>query len=327
VRAGKLTLSEQYVQKAIDLSMQIDSLTMADTYERSGGYYSDRGRYTTAYELLEKDATLFDQLDLKASYADCLTRIGIVLENQALYDRSLSYYFKADTVYESIQDTVGKGYLLNNIAVSFAKQKKYARAIEFYQKAVELYRSMGDSLYMVNTYANLAITYKNVGDYDKASMYLSNALKYYTKHKEPYSLASIFHNYGELYAVQKIYGRAIEYYTKSQVYATEVDAGVIIAYNHEALSRAYLAIGNTEKSLYHGRKGLALAEKLNILDVQRDTQQLIAESYQKTGDYRRALEAHLRYTAIKDSLQRDEQTRYVDQLHTQFEVIQKDAEI
>lgn len=327
LKIGKVDLSEQYIVKALEQATSVDSLTVADAKERAGGYYIDRAQYAKALDYVEQALQLYQVQGNKAAQADCLLRIGAIFDDQGLYDKSLSYYFQADSIYQATQDTVGLGYLLNDVAITYAKQKDFSNAILYYKKALAIYRQMGDSVLVINTKINLGITYKNLGQYELAASLFDDALEFYKANWEPYALATIFHNYGELMSIQKKSKAALDYYQRSQAYAKEIDAHEVVVLNYCALGRLYYETGELEKSEQSCEASLSLARKSAMLETQRDVYKILADVYTKRKNYKSALEAHVNFAALNDSLLAEARTKQINRLQTQFAVNQKDAEI
>ena len=85
---------------------------------------------------LIKALTIFKDLKKQNKIYNCYNSLGILLKNNAQYDKSEEYYKKAFSIATALNSTEKQLRVLSNIAINYKEQKKYQNAITTFNKVL-----------------------------------------------------------------------------------------------------------------------------------------------------------------------------------------------
>ena len=168
--------------------------------------YEGKGRVFLALEKLEESKQSFrEAINLNPESWQSHTYIGIIHDQQGMYDAAISAYHKAVAINP-------RSYIsFNNLGISYYLKGDYEQSIKALRTALKirpekrkLYNNLGLSLYKMNEYEEAFVAFENCGD-----------------------KASAYNNMGYLYMSEKKYKQALdafeeaiklrpEYYTKAE---------------------------------------------------------------------------------------------------------------
>jgi len=88
-----------------------------------------------------------------------------------------------------------------------------------------------------------------------------------------------------------------------------------------------LAMGAHEQAILHLQTCVRLSTKLEMESYTRDAQQLLADAYEATGDFRNSLVAYKAYKSLDGKIYNEERTNRFSELQTIYETEKKAHEI
>jgi len=282
-------------QQAEQLSNVIDfkrgvglaNMTIGLNYKYKAEYKKALPYLFTARTILEEEHALFD-------LADCLKYIGILYQDQHMYDTALSYYRQAIDIF---QKTGSKAMIARvegnicNLYESQANEKNDNTLLDsslFYgQRALQRFLEMQDRPFIATALGNIGIVYKSKKMYDSALACNQRALMMFEVLTDKVGTAIVNGNIGEIY-----YSRALD---SGNAYYTSLGA----AYDTVQASDLKLAIEYCDKAI---SQAYAINQVENLLFVRP----ILANAYALSGDHKTAFETLLSHIATKDSAAKNE---------------------
>ncbi len=148
--------------------------------------YEGKGRVFLAFKKLEESKQSFrEAINLNPETWQSHTYIGIINDQQGMYDAAISEYHKAIAINP-------ESYIsFNNLGISYYLKGDYNQSIKALRTALKirpekqsLYNNLGISLYKMNEYEEAFVAFENCGD--KASAYNNMGYLYMSekKHKQ-----------------------------------------------------------------------------------------------------------------------------------------------
>lgn len=233
-------------------------------------------------------------------------------------------------------------------------------------EAVRQYEAMNEFGKAGIEYAELGYQYKRI-NLDKAFEYMRNGILWLQEARDSSGLANVYNNFGVLFEMKQSIDSALYYYEASLAYKESLNDSLGIPYSLENIAliqvmnkQFKLAENNLQKALdyrlkLNDKQGL-LGNYINLAELYMNknnynvsiaylNQALTMESeigqpyaaqycyekltevYRRIGDYKRALDSHIRFTAIKDSLSNERNIKNVETLTIQYETEKKEKEI
>jgi len=277
----------KYYQKAIPLFQQINDTTrMTTCYSYIGIANFHMSRSKEAI------ASYLEGLKLSKNdpdySAELLANIGLVHDEMDNFDQAIHYFREALTINQSLHDTGSMAIDYDYLGASYARLKMPDSAVVNYHKALTLFKKIGkDDRYAVSL-SNIASVFPNYPDS------LNKAIDYF-------NLAwSKFQELGWLY------------------YEADVKQGI---------ANILVKQGKYDEAISCYNKSIQLAKKYNReLLVWKQGYLGLAETYQKMGDYKRALDNHILYSQYTDSVALKSKFEMIANLEKQYETEKKENE-
>lgn len=256
--------------------------------------------------------------------------------------------------------------LLNNTAFITQKKGNIVYAIELYERCIEAQRLSGDSITIGSSYLNLGRLYSEAGEdqlaltnfglarkrfplddligqahcqngighiffvqrnYESALNCYFSALTMFEKagHEEGKTRTNI--NIGQVYFEQKQLKLADDVFRSSLLSAMQTEDVQSQAESYYYLGEIALRKEMPDSALYFGEKSLALSRSIGYPRNLRDASSLLFRIYQQKGDAQKALEMHILYSEMNDSLNNVEKNNAVIKEKLRAEYERKTAEV
>ncbi|MGF1637971.1 MAG: tetratricopeptide repeat protein [Cyclobacteriaceae bacterium] len=322
VEAEKILLKNIEIQKAQD-----DSLLLADALLSAGVFYSNRTEFTKAKEYLEHALDIYSANDDQKGIAESNNYLGILFDQQGFYSRALESYYSSLEIYYTLNDSVEIGNQYNNIAIVYNRQGDGKTSLEYFQKSMAIKEQYQDSVNMAITAANLGLIHKKLGNLSEAEKRYIWSLNVFEANNSYPFIAIGYHNLGELKLAQEKYDSAMTCFQRSQELASKIDLKNAQIGNQIGMAKIHLQNKDYTKSLKIASESLMLAKEFELLDEQKDLNQLISKIYEALGEHQQALIYYRNYALIKDSIINETGIRLANRLRATYELEQKDFEI
>lgn len=330
---------------------------VADSLLNIGKVEVEKGDYKKAYYFIEKSIAIFDELQDNKSIGNCYYQIAIIDYYNGEYDKALgsfenskSYYYKANFIEGVASATNNKGaiyYYLGNLSKALDNYKKAIQIHEDLKNEVQvagITQNIGNIYIQLNDFANAKkyfkiaeyIYKKNANDkalslvlsaignvylkerkYELALENLETALKLATDHNEKQTQAEVFFNLGKLYEAKKNFPKSVNYYNQSLDKAKEIKSNLKESSSLIALGSIQLKLNKKTQAIKNCKRGLKLAEKLNIISIQEEGCKCLYEIYKSINQASKALFYIEQMHLLKDSLNLKQTTDQI--LNMEFE--------
>jgi two-component sensor histidine kinase len=250
------------------------------------------------------------------------------------YKSAQFHLLKAVEIYESINDLEGRAKGYESLGFLYKAMKDYKRSIEYGEKGVAILKDLGvpDSVRMGINWFGLVESYIELQQLDKAL----EAANYSIEFIEPYSEENVFaflraYSFrGEAYKAQEKYESAL----KDFRYAWEFGKAHV---SHDSIVGGYQK-GIAEVLRLQNKCEEAIPYYENFLETmkQRDASQRLsvltvyaelADCYEETGSYQKALVQQKVVANMKDSLANNRYENLESELIQKYESNKKDEQI
>ncbi|GAG60940.1 unnamed protein product, partial [marine sediment metagenome] len=138
-------------------------------------------------------------------------------------------------------------------------------------------------------------------------------------------MASSLTNIGAIYNEDGEYALAIEYLLKSLEIKEVIDDKVGISDSYTAIAGSYFGLKEVKKAIDYGLKGLQMAQDIGSLDEEKSARYQLAYIFEESGDTDNALKHFKAYTAVKDSMRNEKNTREITERDMQYEFDKQQA--
>ena len=281
--------------------------------------------YNTARNLLIRHLS---SMRVKRTVASLNNNLGVIHYMNGDLEGALRYFMEAVKFYEENDPLNGnRGFGYGNISTTYAELKKLDNAVVYSKKAIEFAEKSNSKNLLMSasiSHGNILLKLKR---YDESMPYLQQAKTIAGELKNNYNLYLYYSNIGEYNFNVKDYRNALKNFEMALGFARIMDSP------HE-ISATLIFIGTNQIFLRNypaARKNLEQAEKLIRENRLKDQEQYVYESFadlfEKTGDYKRAIQYKNRFVELKDSMYAADNIKRIEFLDAQYQAEKKEKEI
>ena len=311
-----------YAQRASDLLTTPDSLKTIAIDQMARYYFFKSNLDSALYFFLEAQSTA-DQIDnsfLKASFGNSIASVYI---RQSKYEDALKTLVESADYFEATNDESNASKCYSNMSAAHAALGNYEQAIKYSQEALDIFRKNGLDQYVLITLPNLATQHLESGDTTKATEIFLQAEELALEKENKRSLALTYNNLGDLYLTNQQFKKAQEYIEKSIAAKEELKLLKGIDNNYHNLGYVYAQQGLHVQAIDHYNRAVNFADPSNKVAIYDK----MNKSYQEIGQIRKALTYANLSIALKDSLDKENNTQQFAEISAKYETAKKENEI
>jgi tetratricopeptide (TPR) repeat protein len=310
----------------------------AVVYRAYGRYYEARSAYNKALENYNKAIEIFGQISEKRMLMFVYSDVGNCYNKIGNYNKAVEYYLKAQKDAEQQNDLQTQAIVINNIALVNRLIKKYNSAIEQYRESLKIYAAINDSSGYARALQGIGITYDLQNHSDSSLYYYNKALGINLRNNFKLNAAENYNNIGVIYKDKNAYSHAYGFITKaiqlftelnrhSNVKQAEINIGEMLCTAPDSFFTAnHIPLTNRfEKALQIFNSTLAYGKETEDLRLQTKSWEGLSITYEKAGDYKKALAALKQNQKLQDSLVNEELVEATTKQAEQFEFEKKEA--
>lgn len=294
-----------------------------------------------SYTMCEEVYYIAKKNNLKLEEGYALIGMSLACRAKSEINKMLDCSYSAFEIFEVLHDTLGQIKSLNLMGVAYFYNSMYEEALKYLLQAIDLLEEFKDDFLLSCILNNIGEVFRESVNYDSALEYYYRALKISTDINSKINTASLLSNIGEIYFIENKYKEALVNFTKSYDILLEEKDMVTLAEVENKLGKVHYISGNYRKAaeyffsslkrlenvenkfyaidvlmniaklklekdwnkafLYFER-AIQYAEKTNAKKSLSVVCKTVAEHYEKTGNFREALEYFKKYHRIDEEI-------------------------
>ena len=307
---------------------------LANSHWDLGAYFNLRAIRDSSYYHYSKAQTIFRDLGEIKTAGQLLLYMAIQQSKARAYVESENTTIKAIELLESVEDTLQLFYCYNNLGSVTKELDEFDRSLSFFGKAEELLEKFEDSVktgYRRTLDNNIGNVYKEQEMWDEAIPYFRAALKYEDlKNERPRAYAQTLNNL----AISRFFSgdttNVLEELNEALQIHTLEDDNLGISSSNYNLATYYANIGDKQKALFHALNAIEKAEQSSNFKRKLESLKLLGwvapENDLYFDEYARLSERlQIEERRIRDKFARIEQE--TDQYITQMETAEQEKQI
>ena len=220
---------------------------------------------------------------------EALIRTGGLYSDIGKYEIALSYYRQSLAIRQQIGDIKGESAALGNMSTIYHAQGDYVTALEFSKKDLAICQQIGDKSGEGTTLGNIGSIYGAQGDYETAISYMKQSLAISQQLGKKSNEGTMLSNISNIYFNQGDYETAFSCVKQSLAIMQQIGdiKGESVSLNN--IANIYQAQGHYEIALEYRKKNLAICQQIGDKDGEGATLSNISTIYSGKGDYKTAL--------------------------------------
>ncbi len=292
--------SESYARTALALAIQVgDKRGSVLAYMRLAHILRIEGKMNEALEQGFRALATAEQLGDESFIAQACGVLGVVYQYAPNYVESMNYTVKALRLYEKLNDREGLTSAYKNIAGLYMLLGNYQRALEFAHKALAM-QSRGDMY--ISILVTLGNAHQALLQADSMTYYFHRAEELYTLNDDQQGLSIIYNNTAEYYRLTKQFAQARVYLDKAMKACVAGNDQVGIAEEMVTFAEVEADMGNYHEAIRIAEQGIQQAKKFNMKELLILLSHVMSQSYERVGDYAKALKYARMAKQYEDSL-------------------------
>lgn len=216
--------------------------------------------------------------------------------------------------------------LLNNSGTVNIALGDYDKAGETLQNALALSRESGDDLNISISLNNLGLAAIETSRFDEALNYFYEAVEIGQRINDLVALGGYYNNIGLIFERQQQYDQSLEYYNKSLDISRKLGYQWGISNTLGNIANIEIQTGSYQSAGELLQEALQIAKMTGIKDLIKKIYSFQYDLYHRQNKFEEALNAHILYTQIKDSLFNEERSRQMAEMETRYETEKKQRE-
>ncbi len=242
-------------------------------------------------------------------------------------DLAINSLLEAKKLYYVCGNNKGIASCYTRLADIYLRKEERLKSEDYYKKAIDILISLSDNKRLIVCYINLGELYREVSRYNDAlkCYYKSDSLSSKINSFTYYSY--IHGNIGLVYTAQNKLDSAEIYLNKSIEILEPLGDNYAVSSYLDGLAEVYFKRKQYNKAQQTAHKSLLLAQEHGLKEQIRDASLRLSTIYDQSKDFEKAFYHHKQYVAYRDSINNEETIRKIANLHTKYEVAQKQKEV
>ncbi|MDP2385046.1 MAG: tetratricopeptide repeat protein [Bacteroidota bacterium] len=277
-----------------------------------------------AYKALE----LAEATDFKRGKAGIYNTIGTIYHDQANFQKAVECFttarkFSEQGTYKSMKHMSAVIYA--NLANTYESMGDYDNAKHYMFESLRMFRELKDSKRFTSCYLNIGILYFESGNTDSAMYYYNEAIKF------PSEKAGI--NASVHTSIAKCYlsENKLEEAEKEMLIALDIIKDLNSEYYEasytNSLGEIYIRQGKYDEAEKLLLKSLNYSKHAKLLSIETSANYNLYELYMARKQFQKALEYHVQYTFLNDSINNKERNNAARELEKKYQTEKKQTEI
>ncbi len=240
------------------------------------------------------------------------------------FDKALSHALKELKLAEAAKDTIEITAALYDVGTVWIGLNDYSKSLNFFEKSMALQKKQNITDNMFMAYLGLIDSYREMGEFKK-SIQLTEEARQYLYTVPPHREGELILRKGVALTFSGDLKNGIIEYNKALPIFIKANKKALIANTYILMGRLQLELkdfANAEKNLLKGKE---VAEQAKIAAMNESATDFLAELYETTGDYKKALFHLKRFKALEDSSFTIQKEGIVRDLSTKYETEKKEA--
>jgi signal transduction histidine kinase/uncharacterized protein HemY len=292
-----------------------------------GTIYQRQNDHPGALKYYNEALNILEELHDQAGVADLKSNIGIVYSDQGDYEKALREYMDSYRIRETIRDTFGYASSEINIGNIFFLQNDYAKSREYYLKSLKTMELLDRKYEEALLLNNIGLIYSAQKDYPRSLDYFFKSLQVTTEIGDKEGIANAYSVIGEVYAKQKFYAKSLDYYRKAVEIMAKLGNKRFLAETYGLMGIAYDSLNDSQRAMDYFSKELSIAREIGNKKNMSEGYLNLSNQYKKSDDYKNAYNNYLLYSAVKDSMFNETNSKLISEMEAKYKNEKNQKEI
>jgi tetratricopeptide (TPR) repeat protein len=308
-----------YAFQAVNIGRDLtDTTDVYDVYHTIGLIYQEQGMYDKSFSYYRKVLLFFEQVSDKEASAWSYVNVGNVLFAKQDYQRAKEYYNKALQFFIKDQDKYGQATVLCNLGLIFNEQNQTDSALFMFSQALDYGKEISNNTHIGLSNKYLGHTYLQAKQIDEARIYFNKALEIFKLSHDYKRTAELYLLLGDLALKINDYKGVLQNYQFATNLFIQEKGNSGLAMSLNKTAEVYKLKNNKQKAIETAKKALQIGESNNLLIEQQNSLYLLYNLYTEIENYKNAFYFYEKYFSIRDSVFNENLANQISRLEIQI---------
>lgn len=319
----------KYGYMALKLSEKnADTNRLIIAYRRLGIVYINKSDYKNALKFQQSSFDLAQKIKSKKGMAIALNNIGVVYLDFGDYKQAIDYSVKSQRLYEEINDSVNLFNTYYNVGLLYNNVGDFDNSYKYYTKALIFAKKSNNTNFKAAAYFGMGNTLAKKKRVDSALAYFFVAESLYNKENNLKGLIEVNTSIASIYAYKQYFidinsKKAFLYYNKALQVNKEYNSAQNYVTIYTNMASLFLKLKQADSAIYYSKKVVEIANQTEIKENAYDINIILSEAYYKKGNYKLGMDYLTKFVEMKDSLDKQERLKAVQQKQLRYEFERK----
>lgn len=322
---GRVNAQNQIMLDSLNLALsnaRVDSVKAEALLELSKFYL--RVDYAVSLDYAQQALDIAKDRKLSSKEAKANRAIGLTHFYIGNYKQSVKHYFNALSHYEAVKDSSGLIAMNNNLGAVYDRLLDFDKALIYYLKARDLLTNYSDQEQKLKILPSL---YNNIGNVYQTRSEIPSAIEYYEKAlsiaeetKRLEVQGTVLNNLGKLYLYDlNDVDASYDFLKRGLAVRKELGDKAEMSKSYNNLAHYYRLKGKYDEAKKSVREAINLGVEIGSLEAEKFGYANLSEIERDRGDYKAALEAHVTFKNLSDSIQNQLTSSEISKLQMQYD--------
>lgn len=325
-----LKKSSEYLLRAIIIA---ESLEIIDTQFVGGAYndlglnYQEMGERIEARSYLTHAIRILEKSPFLNELADAKSNLAILNHSEGKYQEAITLFLEVYQLDLKTGNLKRQSTSLNSLGRMYVEWGKYETGLDYYFRSIALLDTVNDLRTLGIRFNNIGMAYQLMENHKEAIKWIEKAKRIDEAEGPSSRLATRYFNLGNSYLALKDYEKSKFYLDKSEVIFSQTDMYPQTSKVYGSLGELYLKTGQTAKAETCFLKSKKLADLGGTLPEKSISYEHLYNYYKSIGKFNDALQFYELHTNAEDSIFNLKVSEQVEEMESQYQSKQKEAEI
>lgn len=302
--------------------------SVANAWNAKGWALMHKGFLDSSINCLQQSWQLFSKAGYENDIIKVCINISEVYTKQNKIAPAIKYLTQADSLCLKNKNTVYHTNVFRQLGVVYRESGDRGRATFYLKKAQAGFLELKDYFRYISTGISLSILYRNMNLPDSSLAILEECIRIQEHHPpKPYQATMLQEHIAESYYQKKQYEKALLHYTNAYIGFKKLNNKGDIAFESISVGKTLWKLNRIEQAEKYLVEAYTISDTLKMFNYQYDAANILAEMYQKTGNWQKAFHYLHNATMLKDTIDLANQVQATNELKEKFESEKKEQEI
>ena len=317
----------RYKESIKYLQEEGDQSWLSNTYSNIGLIYTKMKKFQEAAIYYKKASRLLKILGYDNKLAHTLHILGKLYYKANKYNLALDSFLKELKLCQNKLQDQSTAPIHTYIGQIYFDLKKFEKALHHYNTALDINKQSKDSSKIARSLSKLGNLYFKWEHLPKALSFYNQALQFTDPHQISYGKALLLNNIGLVYKSLNSYDKALLYCKQSLDMKFQLKDDQKTFYPITSIAEIYLKLNRFDEAIAALQKALKLAHQSKQTKLIKDAYFLLYQVYEASKNTDKALEYHIKYSNLKDSINKENNQKKLHELYIQYQKAKDEQDI